>query len=327
MCLCKNKNMLVLGIESTAHTLGIGIVEDEKILANELDTYRPVGEGIVPRKAAEHHTSVFSSVLSRALKRAKVSLDEIDLIAFAQGPGIGTALKVGCFAARYLAGVLAKPLVGVNHCLAHLLIIEAFEQVQDPAYAYVSGGNTQTIVREDKRFKVVGETLDIGMGNLFDTFARALGLSYGHGAELAKLASQGKYTPLPYTVKGMDLAFSGLLTAAERLIGKEKKDDLAFSLMETAFAMYCEVVERAMHLYQKEELVLCGGVAQNRRLQEMMQAMCEENKWRFFVPKDEYNRDNGAMIAYAGYRLREKANKRPESWPAKQKYRIDEVEL
>ncbi len=319
--------MLVLGIESTAHTLGIGIVEDKKIIANALDTYKPIGEGIVPRKAADHHASVFYSVLTQALEQAKIKITDIDLIAFAQGPGIGSPLRVGCFAARYLAKTFSLPIVGVNHCFAHLAIAEAFTDLHDPLYAYVSGGNTQTIVREGNRFKVVGETLDIGMGNLFDNFARALGLSYGHGSQLAKLAEHGSYVDLPYTVKGMDLVFCGLLTSAEKKIGVCKKEDLAFSLMETAFAMYCEVVERAMHLYGKEELILCGGVAQNKRLQEMMLLMCKENDWRFYVAPDEFNRDNGAMIAYAGYLLRAKATWDPLDWPAKQYYRIDEVEL
>jgi N6-L-threonylcarbamoyladenine synthase len=319
--------MLVLGIESTAHTLGIGIVEDKKILSNDLDTYKPIGEGIVPRKAADHHASAFYSVLTKALEQAKINIRDIDLIAFAQGPGIGSPLRIGCFAARYLAKTFALPLVGVNHCFAHLAIAEALTSFHDPLYAYVSGGNTQTIVKEGNGFKVVGETLDIGMGNLFDNFARAIGLSYGHGSQLAKLAEHGKYVDLPYTVKGMDLVFCGLLTSAEKKIKTHKKEDLAFSLMETAFAMYCEVVERAMHLYGKKELILCGGVAQNKRLQEMMKGMCKENGWKFYVAPDEFNRDNGAMIAYAGYLLRAKATKDPLDWPAKQHYRIDEVRL
>ncbi len=321
--------MLVLGIESTAHTLGIGVVRDGDVLGHALDMYRaPKGEGILPRKAADHHANCFKSVLKQALKNAGVDdLGAIDLFAFSQGPGIGAPLRVSAVAARYLAACYKKPIVGVNHCLAHLMISKHLSGFSDPLYAYVSGGNTQIIVQQGKRFRVLGETLDIGMGNLFDVFARSLGLEHGHGAALAKLATKGHYVDLGYTIKGMDMVFCGLLTAAEKKIGIVKDEDLAFSVMHTAFAIFCEACERALHLTKKNELVLCGGVAQNRDLQKMMRIMCEENNLQFYVAPDEYNRDNGAMIAHTGWLLRHRATYDVEQWCSKQDYRIDAVEL
>jgi len=292
--------MISLGIESTAHTLGIGVVKDGKVLSNEMDTYKPADEGIFPRKAADHHAEVMSRVLGLAFRKANVTMEDVDLISFSQGPGIGAPLAVGISGAKYLAARFKKKIIGVNHCYAHIAISEHLTGLHDPLVLYLSGGNSQILVRNDNGFHVLGETLDIGIGNLFDTFGRSLGMKYAHGAELEKLASKGKYVELPYSVKGMNLVFSGLLTQAEKQAKTHKKEDIAFSLMETSFAMTCEATERALFLTRKRKLICCGGVAQNKRLQQMLRTMCDEDGVHFGVAPNEYNRDNGAMIAYAG---------------------------
>jgi len=311
--------MICLGIESTAHTLGIGITKGGVVLANEMDTYKPEKEGILPRKAADHHAELMSGVLGLAFSKAKLTMKDISLIAFSQGPGIGSPLAVGASAARYLAKRFRKKIIGVNHCYAHIAISEHLTGLHDPLVLYLSGGNSQILVRQDSctvssaqfpetrnrkqrtgHWHVIGETLDIGMGNLFDSFGRSLGLEYAHGSILEKLASKGRYIELPYSVKGMNMVFSGLLTAAERKLKTEKKEDVARSLMETSFAMACEATERALFLAKKKKLIVCGGVAQNKRLQEMLRTMCQEDGAKFGVAPDEFNRDNGAMIAHAG---------------------------
>jgi tRNA A37 threonylcarbamoyltransferase TsaD len=131
---------------------------------------------------------------------------------------------------------------------------------------------------------------------------------------------------LPYSVKGMNLVFSGLLTAAGKAAKRSQHKDVAYSLMETAFAMTCEVTERALFLSRKKKLVVCGGVAQNRRLQEMLKSMCSDDGIEFGVAPDEFNRDNGAMIAFAGGLL----HKRYGDMPAERcvpvtNYRIDRM--
>ncbi|MFH1785954.1 MAG: KEOPS complex N(6)-L-threonylcarbamoyladenine synthase Kae1 [Candidatus Micrarchaeota archaeon] len=293
--------MITLGIEATAHTLSIGIAKNNKILSNIIDTYSGGGEGLIPRKMADHHSNVFSDVLSGSLSAADVSIEEIDLIAFSQGPGIGAPLSVGVSAAKYLASKYKKKIIGVNHCYAHVKISEFCCKVKNPLILYISGGNSQILVESGSFYHVLGETLDIGIGNLFDSFARAINMKHAHGSALSKLAEGGKYVELPYSVKGMNLVFSGLLTAAEKAAKTNEHKDVAYSLMETAFAMTCEVTERALFLTKKKNLVVCGGVAQNRRLQQMLKTMCEEDGIKFGVGPDEYNRDNGAMIAYAGW--------------------------
>ncbi|MFH1520395.1 MAG: KEOPS complex N(6)-L-threonylcarbamoyladenine synthase Kae1 [Candidatus Micrarchaeota archaeon] len=293
--------MITLGIESTAHTLSIGIAKDSKILSNVIDTYSGGNEGLIPRKMADHHTNVFANVLSIALKNANIALADVDLIAFSQGPGIGAPLSVGVSAAKYLALCYDKKIVGVNHCYAHVKISEFCCKMKDPLVLYLSGGNSQILLREGEFYHIIGETLDIGIGNLFDSFARAIKMKNAHGSALSKLAEGGKYIELPYSVKGMNLVFSGLLTAAERAAKTHSPKDVAYSLMETSFAMTCEVTERALFLTKKKQLVVCGGVAQNKRLQQMLKTMCKEDSIKFAVGPDEYNRDNGAMIAYAGW--------------------------
>ncbi|MFN7990910.1 MAG: tRNA (adenosine(37)-N6)-threonylcarbamoyltransferase complex transferase subunit TsaD [Candidatus Micrarchaeia archaeon] len=292
--------MRILGIECTAHTLSIGISEDGRILSNVIDTYSGGSEGLIPRKMADHHSTVFQPVLSKALGAAGLGIHDIGLIAFSQGPGIGAPLSVGIAGAKYLAQRHGKEIIGVNHGYAHAKISEHLTGLRDPLVLYVSGGNSQILIEEDGYYHVLGETLDIGIGNLFDSFARAIKMEHAHGSALAALAEGGKYVPLPYSVKGMNLVFSGLLTAAEKAAAHHKHKDVSFSLMETAFSMSCEVAERALFLSRKKKLLVCGGVAQNRRLQQMLKAMCGEDGVEFGVAPDEFNRDNGAMIAYAG---------------------------
>ena len=281
---------------------------------------------MIPRKLADHHTNVFASVLSKALKDAGITMKDVGLIAFSQGPGIGAPLSIGVSAAKYLALTYKKKIIGVNHPYAHVKISEHCCKMRNPLVLYISGGNSQILLEEDSYYRVLGETLDIGIGNLFDTFARSIKLKHAHGAALAKLAEGGKYTELPYTVKGMNLVFSGLLTHAEKTAKKHSHKDVAFSLMETAFAMTCEVTERALFLTNKKNLVVCGGVAQNRRLQQMLRMMCKEDDVKFGVAPDEYNKDNGAMIAHAGWLLYRKYGAMPiERCIPITNYRVDRM--
>jgi N6-L-threonylcarbamoyladenine synthase len=318
--------MITLGIESTAHTLSIGIEKNGQILSNVIDMYRGGSEGLIPRKLADHHSKVFSAVLEESLAKAKVTIDGIDLIAFSQGPGIGSPLSVGVSAAKFLAIRHGKKIIGVNHPYAHVKISEHHCKMKSPLVLYLSGGNSQVLIEQDGYFRVLGETLDIGIGNLFDNFARAIKMEEAHGAALAKLAEGGRYVELPYTVKGMNLVFSGLLTAAEKAAKKHAKKDAAFSLMETAFAMTCEVTERALFLTKKKQLIVCGGVAQNTRLQEMLRTMCDEDQVKFGVAPNEFNRDNGAMIAYAGSLLYKKYGPTPmDKCVPVTNYRIDRM--
>ena len=257
--------------------------------------------GLVPRELARHHYACAKQVIEKALAKANLKMKDVDIVSFSQGPGIGNALQVGAVAARTLALANEKPLLGVNHCVAHIEVGKALSGCRNPIVVYVSGANTQIIGYEKGKYRVYGETLDIGLGNLLDTFGREIGLGFPAGPVLDKMYFEGKkYVELPYTVKGMDLAFAGLQTAAVQKIAKEKKEDLAYSLLHNAFAMVAEVAERALAHTEKKELLLTGGVAASRALRQMLQKMCDERGCGFFVPQFEACVDSGLLPAWLG---------------------------
>jgi N6-L-threonylcarbamoyladenine synthase len=295
---------IILGIESTAHTFGIGIVKDGKILANIKDTYTTEKGGIIPTDAAKHHKEKANAIYEKALNDANIKEKEIDAIAFSQGPGLSPCLMEGIRFTKALSLKLNKPVVPINHCIAHLEIGKITGS-KDPVMLYTSGANTQVIAYSSGKYRIFGETLDIGVGNFIDNFARFLGIGFPGGPKVQKLAEQGKvYVELPYTVKGMDIALSGILTNLKQKVESQKfsSEDLAYSAQETVFAMLIEVAERALAYTDKTELLLAGGVACNSRLKEMAKIMCEERlkKTELFAPDNSLLVDNGAMIAYAG---------------------------
>lgn len=303
--------MPVLGIEGTAHTLGVGLVEDAdgdgrrcRILANERTMLRPATGGIIPREAAHHHAEVGPRLLQAALDKAEVSPDELDGIAFSQGPGLAPCLRVAATMARALSLRSGAPLIGVNHCVAHLEIGRGLTDATDPMLLYASGGNTQVLAFTRGRYRVFGETLDVGLGNALDKFARDNGIAFPGGPEVERLAAtvkDGPLHPLPYTVKGMDLSFAGVATAAQRLVTDGVPlAEACHAFQEHAFAALVEVSERALAHTDKSELVLGGGVACNARLQAMARTMCDERGADFFCPPRDVLVDNGAMIAWLG---------------------------
>ena len=297
-----------LGIESSADDFGVGIATfNGEILANKTDSYIPLEGGIHPREAARHHAEIADKVLSEALSKAGVKPRELSVIAFSQGPGLGPSLRTGATVARTLASYLDIPLVGVNHCVAHIEIGKLKTGARDPVTLYVSGGNTMVTAFESGRYRVFGETLDIALGNCLDVFAREAGLKVRKGlplgAAVEQLAAKSEnLVTLPYVVKGMDLSLSGLLTSVTSRLhkGDYKLEDLCYSLQENAFSMVTEITERALAHTEKKEVLLTGGVAANKRLQIMLNIIAEEHDARFSVVPLEFATDNGAMIAWTG---------------------------
>lgn len=283
--------------------------------------------GLIPRELAKHHFAVAKNVLERALKKAGVRIRDVDIIAFSQSPGMGPALEVGAVTARALALKHKKQLIGVNHCVAHIEIGKKLCNAIDPVVVFTSGANCQIIGFENGKYRVFGETLDMGIGNLLDSFGRELGLGFPAGPALDKWYFEAqKYVELPYTVKGMDLAFSGLLTAAKKMIGKENEKDLAYSLLHNAFAMVTEVAERALAHTEKKELLLTGGVAASKALRQMLEKMCSNRNAKFFVPPFETCIDQGLMIAWLGLiEYKSGVRMKLEETKIDQKQRVDDV--
>ncbi len=300
---------MILGIESTAHTFGIAVVDNGKVLSNVRDMYTTEKGGIVPLDSAKHHKEVFSRVYKEALEKAGIANDEnqIKAIAFSQGPGIPPCLLAGLHITKELSKRLNVPVIPINHCIAHLEI-GALTGAKDPVLLYASGANTQIIAYAAGKYRVFGETLDLGVGNFIDTFARHAGIGFPGGPKIAALAEKASeevknnLIELPYSIKGMDVAFSGAQTKLKQLLDSKKYplEDLSYSLQETIFAMLVEASERALAHTGKKELLIGGGVGCNKRLQEMCKIMCEERGCKFFSPEIQFLVDNAGMIAYLG---------------------------
>jgi len=322
--------MICLGIEGTAEKTGIGIVEDNgKVLSLAGRQLFPESGGIHPREAADHHSKYIPKLIKEATQEANISLNEIDLISFSRGPGLGPALRTTATASRALALSLNVPIIGVNHCIGHIEIGKLDTGANDPLSLYVSGGNSQVIAYEYGRYRVFGETLDIAIGNALDQFGRETGLPHPGGPVIEKLAKNGNYIDLPYSVKGMDLSFSGLMSAATRkFVEGVAIEDICFSFQETAFSMLVEVTERALSHTKKDEVMLCGGVAANKRLQEMLETMANDHYSKFYMPKMEYCGDNGAMIAWLGLLMNNSfGSDKLENTNVIQRFRTDEVNV
>lgn len=291
---------LIIGIECTAHTFGVGVVRDGKVIANVKDMYTPEKGGIIPVDSAKHHREVAERLWGEAIVKSGIKVEEVNAIALSNAPGLAPCLRAGMEFAKKKAKELNVKIVPVNHCVAHLEIGRSVG-AKDPVLLYASGANTQIIAYASGKYRVFGETLDVGIGNFIDKVGRHFGIPFPAGPKMEQMAKTGRYIELPYAIKGMDVSFSGMQTKAQQLFDKgEKKEDLCFSIQETAFPMLIEAAERAMAHTGKKELVLGGGVGCNARLQEMCRIMCEERGAKFFCPERQFLVDNAGMIAFTG---------------------------
>ena len=300
----------VLGIEGTAWAASAAVftyhpADPAPLDANPpfiaTDAYQPESGGIHPREAAEHMGEAVPEVVEQALDAAE---GPIDAVAFARGPGLGPCLRIVGTAARSLAGTLGVPLVGVNHMVAHLEIGRHGSGFDAPVCLNASGANAHLLGFHDGRYRVLGETMDTGVGNALDKFTRHVGWSHPGGPKVEEAARDGEYVDLPYVVKGMDFSFSGLMSAAKAAYDEGTPvEDVCFSLQETIFATLTEVSERALSLTGADELVLGGGVGQNERLREMLATMCADRGADFYAPDPRYLRDNAGMIAVLGAKM------------------------
>ncbi|KAH6686240.1 glycoprotein endopeptidase KAE1 [Plectosphaerella plurivora] len=325
MPLPKEGGSYALGCEGSANKLGIGVIHHAAdgtptILSNVRDTFvSPPGTGFLPKDTALHHRAWFVPLALRALRDAGIRPADLACVCFTQGPGMGAPLSSVAIGARTLALLWDRPLVGVNHCVGHIEMGRAITGAANPVVLYVSGGNSQVIAYAEQRYRIFGETLDIAVGNCLDRFARTLEISNdpAPGYNIEQLAkSKGpeasRLLDLPYTVKGMDCSFSGILASADLLAAQLKaarargdpdpfdEADLCFTLQETVFAMLVEITERAMAHVGSNQVLIVGGVGCNERLQDMMGEMARERGGSVFATDERFCIDNGIMIAHAG---------------------------
>ncbi|WP_418285770.1 bifunctional N(6)-L-threonylcarbamoyladenine synthase/serine/threonine protein kinase [Halorubrum sp. DTA46] len=299
--------MRVLGIEGTAWCASAALYDAEAdTVCIESDPYEPDSGGIHPREAAEHMSEAIPTVIDTVLTAAEdeYGTDAIDAVAFSRGPGLGPCLRTVGTAARSLAGALDVPLVGVNHMVAHLEIGRHRSGFENPVCLNASGANAHLLGYHDGRYRVLGETMDAGVGNAIDKFTRHIGWNHPGGPKVEAAAADADpnaLLDLPYVVKGMDFSFSGISSAANDAADDDVPvEEICFALQEHVFAMLTEVSERALSLTGADELVLGGGVAQNDRLREMLSTMCAARDADFYAPEPRFLRDNAGMIAVLG---------------------------
>jgi len=310
--------MRVLGIEGTAWAASAAVYDsDTDAVDIGTEAYEPDSGGIHPREASEHMAEHLPAVIESVLARNRVSeggtgtrnVDPrnpaaIDAVAFSRGPGLGPCLRVAGTAARALAQRLDAPLVGVNHMVAHLEVGRHRSGFEAPVCLNASGANAHVLAYRNGRYRVLGETIDTGVGNALDKFTRHLGWSHPGGPKVEARAREGRYVELPYVVKGMDFSFSGITAAAQEAVDNGTPvEDVCRGLEETVFAMLTEVAERALALTDRTELVLGGGVGQNGRLRGMLDSMCEDRGADFYAPESRFLRDNAGMIAVLGAKM------------------------
>ena len=323
--------MLGLGIESTAHTFSCAVLEKKKtkgkILSDVRKIYRPEdGQGIHPREASRHHIENSSDVLKECLSEAGIRVSDLDLVSYAAGPGLGPCLRVGAVVARSLASYYDIPIYPVHHAIGHIELGKLLTGAKNPLILLVSGGHTMLLAFLENQWRVFGETLDITLGQLLDQFGRSIGFASPCGKNIEELSRKStNYVSLPYSVKGNDVSFSGLLSATKS-VAKKQTADACYSLQETAFAMIAEAVERALSFTRKKELMIVGGVAANKRLSEMLQDVCKRHNCKFFVVPISYAGDCGSQIAWTG--ILESQVKKPAKLSdtfVRQSWRLDSV--
>ncbi len=311
--------MYILGIETSCDETAAAVVQDGRklfssVVASQVEEHGLYG-GVVPEIASRRHAEAISGVAKAALSKAGLSLGEIDAVAATFAPGLIGALLVGCGFAKSLAYTAGKPFVPVHHLRGHIAALYlAHPQLAPPFVCLVaSGGHSHFVhVKDYTEFEVLGRTVDDAAGEAFDKVARTLGLGYPGGPALSKAAEQGNpkayRLPTPHTENPMDVSFSGLKTAVLNLLNQAEMKGEPFSVPDIAASFQQKIVdilvERVLMAAKATGLSaigLAGGVAANGLLRRQLEAACEKEGYRLFVPPLSLCGDNAAMIAAQGF--------------------------
>lgn len=317
--------MLVLGIESTCDETASAVVRNGKvilsnIIASQIDLHKEYG-GVVPELACRRHIDLIMPVIDQSLTQAQVSLQEIDLIAVAHGPGLIGALLIGLSTAKALALALQKPFIGINHIEAHLYaaLMSSNETIHFPCLGVVvSGGHTTIVfIKELGVYELVGQTVDDAVGEAFDKVAKLLGLPYPGGPQIERLALKGNpraYAFKAGSIKGrpLDFSFSGLKTAVlykirgqypyekHQPLSEQDQCDLAASFQHAALEDVVKKTLTAAQKYETKTIIFGGGVTNNQYLRALFN-QASKGTHRFIWPSMGLSLDNAAMIAGLGY--------------------------
>jgi len=316
-------SVVILGIESSCDDTSAAIIRDGHLLSSLIsnqDVHRTYG-GVVPELASRAHQANIIPVVDSALKKANISKDEINAVAFTRGPGLLGSLLVGTSFAKGFALAKNIPLIEINHLQGHILahFIKYDGVDKHPSFPFlcllVSGGHTQlVVVRDYLNMEIIGQTIDDAAGEAFDKCAKIMGLPYPGGPVIDKLASQGNPNAFKFAKplqKGLDFSYSGLKTSflyflRDRIAEtpdfiEQNKVDLCASLQHTIISILIDKVEKAAKQTGIREIAIAGGVSANSGLRGAISQLGEKNGWNVYIPEFRFTTDNAAMIAITGY--------------------------
>ncbi len=319
-----NESAIILGIESSCDDTSAAIISGTTILSNVVagQKVHELYGGVVPELASRAHQQNIIPVVDLAIRRAGISIKDIEAVAFTRGPGLLGSLLVGTSFAKGFALANQIPLIEVNHLQAHVLALYIQElevTYASPSFPFlcllVSGGNSQIIlVRDYLDMEVIGQTIDDAAGEAFDKCAKVMGLPYPGGPHVDKLAKEGDPKRFVFSkpaVQGLDYSFSGLKTNFLYFLRDQLKENPAFveehlndlcaSLQSTIIEILMQKLVRASKETGIHEIAIAGGVSANSGLRNAVQERASKYQWSVYIPKFEYTMDNAAMIAITGY--------------------------
>ena len=334
----RQKETIILGIESSCDDTSAAILKNDTILSNVIagqEVHKEYG-GVVPELASRAHLQNIIPVVDAAIKKAKISKNDIDAVAFTKGPGLLGSLVVGTSFAKTFAMAMDIPLIDVNHMYGHVLahFIKDGEKAK-PKLPFlcltVSGGHTQIVlVKDHLDMKIIGTTIDDAAGEAFDKAAKILGFPYPGGPLIDKFAQEGDASKFQFAkprVGAYDFSFSGLKTSILYFLQKQEKidpnfiqdnkADLCASIQKTIVDVLMKQLERAAKDLGIKEIAIAGGVSANSELRERVLKRKENLGWKVYIPRFEYCTDNAAMIAITGKFMFEKAYFADQSIAAK----------
>lgn len=307
---------LILAIESSCDEMAMAVLKDKRdflasVIASQIDVHALYG-GVVPEIASRKHVECVSLVLKETLKKANVSIEEIDAIAVTKGPGLVGSLHIGLQAAKTIAMAYHKPLIGVHHIAGHIYANNYNQDIEYPSLCLVvSGGHSELVLlKAPFEFEVIGETLDDAVGEAYDKVGRVLNLPYPGGPVLDKMASLGNNTydlPVPLDDDSYNFSFSGLKSAVINLNHKAylrheeiNKNDLAASFQNVVITSLVNKTIKAAKAYNVKQVMMAGGVSANRGLRNAMsEAVSKLDNVELLLPPMSCCTDNAMMIALA----------------------------
>ena len=313
-----NDEIYILAIETSCDDTSIAIMRNNAVLSNIVSSQQihELFGGVVPELASREHDKLIVPVLREALNKSKISLNQIDVIAYTRGPGLLGSLLVGSSFAKSLSLSLNIPLVEINHMHAHILSIFIEDNVDKPEFPFialtVSGGHTQLVLVESPiKFTEIGTTLDDAAGEAFDKSGKILGLDYPAGPTIDKLAKKGDPKRFVFTkpkVKGLNFSFSGLKTNFKNFINSKSEEfiknninHLCASLQHTIIEILIEKILNAQKIHVINDFVVCGGVSANSYLRQKLLDLKDSHDIKSYLPNVCYSTDNAAMIGVNAY--------------------------